>query len=195
MVAQSERREKTRLKLLNSARELFSSQGYEATTMDEVAEGAGVAKGALYHHFKSKHDLFEVVMREISAETAIAVQKDLESDPDIVQTMRVGMQKFFTYCAEPEVTQILLIDGPAILGWKHWREIDAQNFGGLVRAILSQGIEAGIIERQPVEPLAHLLIGAISEAAMSCANRDSFEDASREYIAGLDVLIKGLLKD
>lgn len=194
MVSQSERRAQTRAKLLFVARKMFGSMGYSATTMDDVVESAGVAKGALYHHFKSKRDLFEAVVREASFEIATEVQRDLPASDDLIQAMRVGMQKFFELCADPEVLQLLLKDGPAVLGWEKWREIDAQNFGGVVRTILSRCVEAGIIERQPVEPLTHLLIGAISEAAMSCASQESFEDATTDYLAGLDRIIIGLLK-
>lgn len=194
MVLQSQRRERTRSQLLGSARQLFGASGYEATKMDDVAEGASVAKGALYHHFKSKHELFETVLQEISSEIAISVKTSLMTDQALLHAMRTGVQEFFTRCAEPEVTQILLKDGPAVLGWQRWREIDAQNFGGIVRGFIIQGIETGLIRTQPIDPITHLIIGAISEAAINCANQGAFENASKDYIAGLELLMQGLLQ-
>lgn len=194
MATQSERRERTRSQLLATARTQFGARGYAATKMAAVASGAGVAKGAAYHHFETKHDLFETVLQAVSSEIAFEVQSAVAADVDLLETMLAAVRRFFALCAEPGLCQILLKDGPAVLGWERWREIDEENFGGLVRATLSRGMDAGILIRQPVDPLAHLLIGAISEAALNCARQDSFESASQEYIEGLDTLMRGMFK-
>jgi tetracycline repressor-like protein len=87
---------------------------------------------------------------------------------------------------------IILRHGPAVLGWERWREIDAQHFGGKIPRALAAAMEAGLLARQPVEPLARLLLGAMTEAAIACASRSDVAKAGSEYSRAFKSLIEAL---
>jgi len=192
MATQTERREATRAAIVDKARKCFGDLGYATATIDLIADQAGVAKGAVYHHFSTKKALFETVLEEVSEEISCNVQKVVFKESDILKGMSKGIAKFFELCAPVDVATILLKDGPAILGWERWREIDGRHFGGGVLMALTAAMDVGAIRKQPVEPLTQLMLGAISEAAMDCASRKNFKKAAKDYIAGLEAILDGL---
>lgn len=171
---QAERSEATRTALLDAARFLFTERGYEAVSAEEIVRAAGVSRGALYHHFGGKAELLEAVYAKLEAESTervarVVLGSHLESP---LAAMKAGVGAFLDECAEPELRQIALHDAPAVLGWERWREIGAANGLGLIEASLAAAIEAGEIRDLPVKPLAHLLLGALDEAAMLVARSD-----------------------
>ena len=100
---------------------------------------------------------------------------------------------FLDHCLEPEVQQIVLLDAPAVLGWERWREIGARYGLGLIAAPARRpGCEAGEIRRQPVEPLAHALLGALDEVAMLVARADDPEGRAAEAGETLAGLVEAL---
>jgi AcrR family transcriptional regulator len=171
---QAQRTETTRQALIDAARALFTERGYDAVSAEEIVRAAGVSRGALYHHFGGKAELLEAVYARLEAESTervarIVLGSELESP---LEAMRAGVEAFLDECAEPELRQIALHDAPAVLGWERWREIGAANGLGLIEASLTAAIEAGEIRELPVKPLAHLLLGALDEAAMLVARSD-----------------------
>jgi len=104
--------------------------------------------------------------------------------------MKAGIAAFLDECAKPELRQVALIDAPAVLGWERWRQIGAANGLGLIEASLAAAIEAGEIRDLPVEPLAHLLMGALDEAAMLLA-RDERPGSRAEVTEVLLLLLDG----
>src|SRR5947209_19035529 len=169
MAKQAERRAATSEAILTAARRLFGTQGFAATTMDEIAEAAHVAKGAVYHHFKTKEAVFETVFDSVSRDLVAEIDGAARAEKDVLAAMVAGTQHYFAATAKGPTGQIILRDGPAVLGWERWREIDARHFGGKFPRALAVAIEAGLIARQPVEPLARLLLGAVTEAAVACS--------------------------
>ena len=143
MATQEERREATRKAVLRAAQRHFGSFGYNSVTVDQIATDADVAKGAVYHHFPTKADLFEAVVQAVAAKILAEVQATLVHQPDILTAMFAGNRAFFAACAKPQFAQIFLKDGPSILGWNRWREIDANHFGGMVRDGLLAAMELG----------------------------------------------------
>jgi AcrR family transcriptional regulator len=171
---QAQRTEATRAALMTAARRLFTARGYDAVAAEEIVKAAGVTRGALYHHFGGKAELLEAVYERLEAESTervarVVLGSDLESP---LEAMKAGIEAFLDECAEPELQRIALHDAPAVLGWDRWREIAAANGLGLIEASLSAAIEAGEIRPLPVRPLAHLLLGALDEAAMLVARAD-----------------------
>ncbi len=171
---QAQRTEATRGALLDAARALFTERGYEGVSAEEIVRAAGVSRGALYHHFGGKAELLEAVYSRLEAESTervarIVLGSELESP---LEAMRAGVEAFLDECVEPELRQIALHDAPAVLGWERWREIGAANGLGLIEASLTAAIEAGEIRELPVKPLAHLLLGALDEAAMLVARSE-----------------------
>jgi AcrR family transcriptional regulator len=185
------RAEATRAALMAAARHLFTERGYDAVGTEEIVRAAGVTRGALYHHFGGKADLLEAVYERLEAESTervarVVLGSELESP---LEAMRAGIEAFLDECAQPELQRIALHDAPAVLGWDRWREIAAANGLGLIEASLTAAIEAGEIRELAVKPMAHLLIGALDEAAMLVAR--SPDPASRvEVTAVLLVLLE-----
>jgi len=192
MPTQAERRRATRAALVKAARILFGRRGFRATTIDQIAESAGVAKGAVYHHFPTKVNLFEAVLESVSEQIADEVRRSARDESDILVAMATAIRTYFAICAKKANARIVLKDGPAVLGWERWREIDARHFGGGVPVVLEAAMQAGTIKRQPVEPLSRLLLGAITEAAVGCATHRDYRTASSEYVAAIESLLEGI---
>jgi AcrR family transcriptional regulator len=192
MAKQAERRAATTEAILKAGRRLFGERGFAATTMDDIAEAADVAKGAVYHHFKTKEAVFEAVFEQVSGDLVQDIDRAVRSEKDVLAAVVAGTQHYFAACAKGPSGQIILRDGPAVLGWERWREIDARHFGGKFPRALTVAMDAGLIARQPVEPLARLLLGAVTEAAVACAGRSDVLKAGGEYSRAFKSLIEAL---
>jgi AcrR family transcriptional regulator len=192
MATQSERREATRAAIVKAAKRLFGERGFAGTTMDHVATTAHVAKGAVYHHFKTKEALFEAVFDQVSEDLVAEVERAARSENDALAAMAAGTQAYFAACATDATGQIILRDGPAVLGWERWREIDARHFGGGFPLALARAMEDGLIARQPVEPLSRLLLGAVTEAAVACSAGSDLHKTGAEYARAFRTLLDAL---
>jgi AcrR family transcriptional regulator len=192
MATQAERRAATREAILNAGRLLFGERGFAATTMDDIAEQARVAKGAVYHHFATKEAVFEAVFDQIARNLVQDIDRAARHEKDVLAAMVAGTQHYFAACAKGPTGQIILRDGPAVLGWERWREIDAEHFGGKIPRALAAAMDAGLIARQPIEPLARLLLGAVTEAAVACAGRSDVLKAGNEYTRAFKSLLEAL---
>jgi len=193
---QEERSRATRAKLLAAARELFAARGYAGVGTEEIVRAAGVTRGALYHQFRDKEDLFAAVFEEVEAQTTQRVAEEaLRADAaDPLAALRAGARTFLAVCTAPDVERIVLLDAPAVLGWERWREIGLRHGLGLVAGTLQAGIDAGAIAAQPVTPLAHLLIGALDEGALYVARAADRTTARAEVEAVVDRLLDGLAR-
>ncbi len=191
---QAERSESTRDALIEAARALFAERGYAAVGTEEIVRSAGVTRGALYHHFGGKRDLFEAVYERIEVELAQRIADGaLNSGAAApLEAMRAGAEMFLQAATEPEAQRIVLLDGPAVLGWDRWREIAAEHGLGLIEATLQAAVDAGAIRAQPVRPLAHVLMGALDEAAMLVARAEDPEQMRAEVGRTLDSLLVAL---
>jgi AcrR family transcriptional regulator len=191
---QAERSESTRGALVGAARRLFAERGFAGVGTEEIVRAAGVTRGALYHHFEDKRDLFEAVYVQIEAELAeqIAAGALAANAESPLEAMRAGAEMFLRACTEPEAQRIVLLDGPSVLGWDRWREIAAEYGLGLIEASLQAAIDAGAIAEQPVAPLAHVLMGALDEAAMLVARAEDPERMRSEVGQTLDSLLMAL---
>jgi AcrR family transcriptional regulator len=192
LASQKERRRVTRLTILFSARHLFGSVGYNSVTIDQVAADASLAKGAIYHHFATKTELFEAVLQQVAAQIVLEVEEATQNQADILAALSAGNRAFFEACADPEVAQIFLKDGPSVLGWERWRAIDTDHFGRLTREGLLLAMKVGAIAERPVEPLVGLILGAVTEAAIDCAQSDDFQRHSALYLDALEAMLIGL---
>lgn len=188
----AERAGETRAAIVRAARELFAADGFAATSTTEVVERAGVTRGALYHHFRSKEDLFEAVYEDVEMGTVAKVAAAIANIQDPVEALRVGMEAFLDTCLEPDVRRIVLLEGPSVLGWMHWREIDEKYGLGLVKAGLAGAMAAGAIPEQPVDPLAHVVMGALIEAGLVVAHAHTPEVARREMSKALRTILDGV---
>jgi AcrR family transcriptional regulator len=169
------------------------AKGYFATGTEEIVQEAGLTRGALYHHFADKRALFVAVFE--------AVEEDLLANAGAVQAkdsfdrLRVGLLGFLDASLTPEVQRVLLIDGPAVLGWQEWRELEARYGLGAIRSLLAAAVAEGSLAAQPVDPLAHILLASVDEAALFIAN-SSDPPASRDLArTAIDALLTGLRRE
>lgn len=173
-------REQTRKALLREGRRLFATRGYGEVGLSEVVRAAGVTKGALYHHFSSKAELFRAVLEQVQQEVAGRVVAAAEAHEDPSAQLTAGCQAFLTSSTDPEIQRIMLVDGPAVLGWHDWRALDQAASARHLAEALTVLIEAGTIPAQPVAPLTYLLSGAMNELALwlaTSANPQDLADA------------------
>lgn len=191
---QADRTAATRGALVGAARRLFAERGFAGVGTEAIVREAGVTRGALYHQFADKTELFAAVFEAVEAELAQRIGAELVAAAvtDPLDAMTLGAEAWLDACREREIQQIVLLDAPAVLGWERWREIGQRYALGLVEGVLAQAMETGRVVRQPVRPLAHLLIGALDEAALYVARADDPEAARAEMRAVLGAVIGGL---
>ncbi|MGA2926528.1 MAG: helix-turn-helix domain-containing protein [Solirubrobacteraceae bacterium] len=176
--------------LIATARRLFGQRGYGAVGTEEIVQQAGVTRGALDHHFRGgKQELFQAVLVQLSAETTRRIARAARRD-DPWQSLVAGIDAFLDACATQEVRRIMLVDGPAVLGWDVWRAIDAEY--KLVERALRRAIDAGEIQPHPPDALAQVLLGALQEAAMLVASADDQALAREETATMIRHLLQGI---
>jgi AcrR family transcriptional regulator len=190
--SKAEQADATRTALGAAARQLFTERGYAATSTTEIVERAGVTRGALYHHFAAKEDLFRAVFEQLEDEVTKHVAKEALTSADPLEQLRRGTRAYLDACIDPAVQRVVLLEGPSVLGWQTWQEIEQRYGYGLVVAGVEAAIGAGLIAAQPVEPLAHVLFGALTEAGMVVARADDPGVARADLEAAMDRLLDGL---
>jgi AcrR family transcriptional regulator len=191
---QAERAAETREALIAAARPLFAAQGFAEAALETIVRAAGVTRGALYHHFADKTELFAAVFEQVEGEVAAQMGEVIaatnETDP--VTIMRLGVDFWLDACSDPEVQRIVLVDAPAVLGWTRWTEIGNRYNIGLVRALLTNAVETGRIPAQPIEATALTMLGAMREATLYVARADDHDQARQEAGAVMNRLIHAL---
>jgi AcrR family transcriptional regulator len=191
---QAERTAATRALLIGAARKLFAEKGFAEVSTQAIVAAAGVTRGALYHQFDDKVGLFAAVYEEIERDLVadIALQV-MESQPaNALAAMRVGARLFLDLCAALDVQQIVLIDAPAVLGWDRWRAVGVKYGLGVIEGMLGQAVAEGAIPEQPLRPTAHVLLGALDEAALFVSRAADPEQARRDMDAVCDRIIDGI---
>lgn len=191
MPTQSERTEATRGALIAAGRRLFGERGYAAVGTEEVVAEAGVTRGALYHHFRDKRDLFRAVF--VAQEEAFlmgvgAAVAAVEGGP--YARLAAGLDATLDACTDPVTARISFLDGPAVLGSEEWRAVIEEYSLGVLRHMLGEAMEAGELRDAPADSLAHLMLGALNEAGMVIAaggDRTETGAALRALLEGLRV--------
>jgi AcrR family transcriptional regulator len=182
----------TRTALIRVARRLFAEHGYAATTTEEVVRRARVTRGALYYHFRDKRALFLAVLDEEQKRLAAVAAQAAGAEADAWRAMVAGSNAFLDACLDRAVQRIVLIDGPAVLGSEKWREADQSYYLAATQAAIQAAIDQGRIEPQPVEVLAHIILGAFNEAAILIARADDPIAARRQVRDVVERLFEGL---
>jgi AcrR family transcriptional regulator len=186
--AQSDR---TRATLIGVARELFAEHGYAGAATEEVVQRAGVTRGALYHHFRDKQDLFEAVFVDIQQETREHIRAAYRAEHDPWQMFRAGFDEYLNRSMEPAIQRITLIDAPAVLGWDRWRELD-YTLDMLQNAIFGLQQVGVVSPFLPADELAHLVRGIANEASQMIAAAADPAAERRRVGEALGALLEGL---
>jgi AcrR family transcriptional regulator len=191
---QAERTAATRAVLIGAARKLFADKGFSAVSTQAIVEAAGVTRGALYHQFADKAALFAAVYEEVERELVadVAERTVAAGIDDQVQAMRLGAELFLDLCSAPDIHQIVLLDAPAVLGWEEWRAVGEKYGLGVIEAMLAQAVADGTIPDQPVRATAHVLLGALDEAALYISRAADADEARAQMLAVCDRLIAGI---
>jgi AcrR family transcriptional regulator len=192
---QEERSAATRDALIAAARKLWGLRGYAEVGTPEIATAAGVTRGAMYHQFADKAALFsevvEVVEQDLMARMVNFVASSGGTTP--ADAIRAAVDAWLEVSSDPEVRQLILLDAPSVLGWAAFRDVAQRYSLGMTEQMLAEAIKAGQLARQPTRPLAHVLIGALDEAAMAIATADDPKRARRETTQVLHRLIDAML--
>ncbi|HEV7678432.1 MAG TPA: TetR family transcriptional regulator [Candidatus Dormibacteraeota bacterium] len=183
--------QETRSELLVAARRLFGEQGYAATSLDDIAARAGVTKGALYHHFRGKADLFQAVFEQVKSEVADQVVA-VFNEPDHWHALTGGCQLMIDTQLDPAVRRIALHDARSVLGWETVRAIETRYGAVGIRGALRKAMQGGVIERQPPRPLSLLISGAVAEACFYVADAADPAIAREEVGMLLERMLEGL---
>ncbi len=192
---QAENSAATRASLLKIARKFFAERGYADTATEEIVRRARVTRGALYHHFKDKQDLFRAVLHEEQTKLAAKCAQAAAKESDPWRALMAANDTFLEACLDPAVQQIVLIDAPSVLGTEGFRQSDESYYLAGLKAAIEAAIAAGIIEQQPVESLAHMLMGSMNEAARLIAHASDKERARREVSESANRMWNGLRID
>ncbi|OMC47565.1 TetR family transcriptional regulator [Mycobacterium sp. IS-2888] len=194
---QEERSAATRDALISAARKLWGLRGYAEVGTPEIVAAAGVTRGAMYHQFADKATLFgevvEAVEQDVMARMATLVAESGAANP--ADAIRAAVDAWLDVSGDPEVRQLILLDAPSVLGWPAFRDVAQRYSLGMTEQLLTEAVRAGQLARQPMRPLAHILIGALDEAAMVIATADDPKRARRETGQVLHRLIDAMLDE
>jgi AcrR family transcriptional regulator len=183
--SQADRSRATKAALTATARRLFAERGYADVSAAEIVSAAGLTRGALYHHYADKADLFRAVLIELEIEMyseiqAAAERAEAQGVTDPIAISAASLDAYLSACERDEIVRIMLNDAPTVLGWRGWRDIENEHGLGLLIEMLEALQAAGLIPRQPVRVLAQLLNSTLIEAALLVA--DARESADRAEI-------------
>ena len=164
--------EQTRQAILAAARASFAEHGFAAASTTTIARAAGVTRGAVYHHFAGKADLFRAVFIAIEHELNETVTAAALAETKSLDAFVAGCGAWLDFAVRSDYQRIAVVDAPAVLGAAEWHAIDA----GIGLASMEAGLTAlaadGILPRRPTRALAVLLFGALTDAGLALANGD-----------------------
>ncbi|TDQ40353.1 TetR/AcrR family transcriptional regulator [Aureibacillus halotolerans] len=182
----------TILKLIGIARHYFTDHGFANTSLEAIVKDANMTRGALYHHFPNKKELFRIVFESVHEQVGKRVEQEAEKGEDGWEQLQLGCRAFLAAAIEEDHKRIMLIDGPAVLGWEAWRTFDQKNAMRLLHEQLTGMQAQGLIKEMSVEALTHLLSGALNEASLWCAQHQNQQQAVEETMAVVELFLQGL---
>lgn len=195
---QADRTAATRTALIAAGRRLFAEHGFAGVGTETIVSEAGVSRGALYHQFGDKTELFAAVLAhvegEITEQLAAEMFADADAAGDFVSLMMRSAEGWLEACQRPDVQRIVLLDGPSVLGWVRWRAICQANVLGLIEGVLAIGVRDGVVLPLPVRPLAHLLLAVADEAALYVGAAAEPDAARRDMVAIIRPLIEAITR-
>lgn len=188
----AEQSEATRAALIAAGRALFSERGFAETATEQIVQAAGVTRGALYHHFKDKTDLFRAVVEQIEGEVTAKTGEAALNAGGVWEGIVAAINRFLDECLDPGIRRVVLVDAPSVLGLTTWRAIERKYGLALIQMALQTAMDDGLIAKGPVEALSHVVAGAINEAALTIGAADDPLKARTEVGDALLQFVEGL---
>ena len=193
-IPKAEQSKRTQRILLDTARKLFTEKGYARTSTEEIVRQAHVTRGALYYHYQDKVAIFAAVFDEVRADSARFIRRKMTAAEDtgasLWQQTIVGCHAFVESSLTPSMQRIIHTDGPSVLDWP---VVQKSGPGlSLLRNILGRLMNEGLIEKMPLEPLAHVLWGTFFEAGVYIAHAENISTAQEETVELLVRILAGL---
>jgi AcrR family transcriptional regulator len=182
----------TKRALVEVARELFTEQGYAGTSLDAIVGGARVTKGALYHHFSGKQELFEAVFEAVEDDAARAIRSAVKDRKDPWDKAMAGLRAFLAVCQQPAYRRVVIAEGPAVLGYERYREQEERSTFGIVQDIVAAVLTTYELEQSMIETFSRVFFGAMSAAGSAVTSSDDPKRASAEVEAAIAFFLAGL---
>lgn len=195
--SQEDRSRSTRTALEQAGRRLFAERGYAGVSAEEIVSEAGVTRGALHHHYGDKRGLFLVVLEQLEADNTAEITRaiaELPDPDDLMAAMAAGLRVFLDLSSRAESVRIAMSDGPTVLGWEGWREMESRHGLGLITDLLERGVASGVAVAAPVRVLSHLILSAVTEAGMLVASSDDPDTTRAEAEQCLLLMLAGLIR-
>jgi len=189
-----ERGKATRERLIEAGRAQFGAHGYDRASLDAILAAAGVKRGALYHHFVSKQELFDAVLDREIAQIAARIAKAAGAATDPVESLRIGCRTWLRMALDPELQRIVLLDPPSVVGWTRWRELDEVHTLGGLRRNLELIAKQGRLADGDIDLFAHMVLASLSEAALLIARAEKPRSALKVGEAAVETLLAGLVR-
>ena len=194
MYVKSPRHEKslaTRTALVAAARDQFGSRGFSGTSLDDVCQAAGLTKGALYHHFSDKEELFRAVAVEVIGDVNRRLS-DHFLGLNAFEALEAGCRTILDAYLDPPTRQIVWVDARAVLSSSAYGELRHRSEQVFIRATLRRAIREGFIDPTPLGAMTAVITGAIAEGCAFAAASAHHEEARREIMDAVMQLLQGL---
>ena len=182
----------TREAILAAARKLFTAEGYDSSSIDEIVAAARVTSGALYHHFRNKREIMRAVFAALEAELKDRVTAAGGGAKSATEAMRRSLRALFDACLEDDIRSIVFEQAPRVLGWEEWRKIDAKYATGLLLDLLSGLRDEQRIGSYDDKVVASLFLAALAEAGLQIARNKNSRELRRQCERILEAFLRGL---
>ncbi|GGD78159.1 TetR/AcrR family transcriptional regulator [Paenibacillus nasutitermitis] len=178
-------------KLIEIARTHFTEYGYADAALESIVHEAQLTRGAVYHHFRNKKGLFRIVFESAHQAVAERVEQEASKSGDVWEQLEIGCCAFVAAAVENQNKRIMLIDGPAVLGWEVWRSLDEKNSMRSLREQLLVMKQKGFLKPVSIDAMTHLISGALNEITLWNAHNPDHPQALEETKAVISLLLEG----
>jgi AcrR family transcriptional regulator len=190
-----ENAERTRAALVAAARSLFAKHGYAGAGTEDIVRSARVTRGALYHHFRDKKALFDAIVENEEARLSKTIASAAKAQPDAWRGLEAGCLAFLDACRDPAIRQIVVVDGPNVLGAERERSLADRFYLRGISNSLNQAVLDGVIEPLPVNATAQALFGALVAAAQYVGAQTDEPSRHEEARVAVRRLLEGLKRE
>ncbi|MFD0676375.1 MULTISPECIES: TetR/AcrR family transcriptional regulator [unclassified Paenibacillus] len=178
-------------KIIDVARSYFTKHGYADSTLEDIANEAELTRGSIYHHFRNKKGLFHVVLESVQKEVAERIETEAAKSDDVWEQLLLGCRAFVAAAVEPQNKRVMLIDGPAVLGWETWRIMDEHNSMRLLRGQLQIMEQQGCLKPVSIDAMTHCLSGSLNESALWITQMPDYQQSLEATMRVISHMLTG----